>query len=160
MRELPRGARGQVWGLALFGGLELHVLVDRKLRRCAADVVTGTGRHHMKATGTDREVVGIRRTLAGNGDVVSRDHFVEGYIFSFAGEIPALGLGDADEVALHAGNVDGSLRVGCPGDRRRALSLLGIDVHAYAQHDDDAEKAKNASHGSLPNANCIAKGSR
>src|ERR1039457_845043 len=160
MRELPRVARGQVWGLALFGGLVLHILVDRKLRRRAADVVTGTGRHYVKATRTDLNVVSVRRTLAGNGDVVSRDHFVEGDIFSFAGEIPALGLGNAHEVALHAGNVDGSLRVGCPGDRRRALGLLGIDVHAYAQRDDDAEKAKNASHGSLPNVNCIAKGSR
>src|SRR5450755_1083274 len=103
MRELPRVARGQVWGLALFGGLELHILVDRKLRRRAADVVTGTGRHYVKATRTDLNVVSVRRTLAGNGDVVSRYNFVEGDIFSFAGEIPALGLGDADEVALHAG---------------------------------------------------------
>jgi hypothetical protein len=41
---------------------------------------------------------GRRRTLPGNGNVVSRDQVVDGGISSFAGEVPALGRGDTDQI--------------------------------------------------------------
>src|ERR1700694_2965602 len=147
-------------GPILFGRLELHVLVDRKLRGRARGVVTGTDSDHAKTTGTGLDLVGIRRTLPANGNVVSRDQFVEGDVFSFAGKVPALGRGDTDQIAPYAGDVDGGLRGVRPGASRRALHLLGINVHANGQDNDDAEKSEQAAHLSLPEGNFIAKRSR
>src|ERR1700680_2046251 len=137
-------------GPILFGRLELHVLVDRKLRGRARGVVTGTGGYYTKTTGAGLDLVGIRRTLSGNGNVVSRDQVVEGDVFSFAGKVPALGRGDTDQIAPYAGDVDGGLRGVRPGGSGRALHLLGINVHANGQDHDDAEKSEKAAHLSLP----------
>jgi len=104
--------------------LELHVLIDRKLRGRARGVVTGTDSDHTKTTGTGLDLVGIRRTLSDNGNVVSRDQFLEGDVFSFAGKAPALGRGDTDQIAPYAGDVDGGLRVFAPAGAEELCSCL------------------------------------
>ena|ERR1700728_103930 len=73
LREPARYAKGRPSSdRGLWGGLELHVLVDRKLRGRTRGVVYGTGCDYAKATGTgtDLDGIGIRRTLPGNTDVV------------------------------------------------------------------------------------------
>src|ERR1035437_1192984 len=140
----------------LFGCLKLHVFVDRKLRGRARGVVTGTGSDYTKATGTDLDLVGIRGPLPGNIRVVRRDQIVEGDILALAGEVPALGRGDTNQIAPYAGDVDGGLRVVRSGGSRRALRLLGINVHPNGQYNDDAEKSEQAAHV-YPRGNCTAK---
>src|ERR1035438_534348 len=140
----------------LFGCLKLHVLVDRKLRGRARGVVTGTGGDYMKATGTDLDLVGVRGTLPGNIRVVRREQIVERGVLALAGEVPALGRGDANQIAPYAGHVDGGLRVVRSGGSRRTLRLLGINVHPNGHYNDDAEKPEQAAHV-YPRGNCTAK---
>src|SRR5579863_2572907 len=152
VKELRSGVR-----IVLFGRLEVHVLVDRKLRGCTRTVVAGTGSDHTKAAGGGLDFVGIGGTLPGDRNVVGGDQFVEGGVFRFAGVVPALGRGDTDQISLYAGNVDGGLRVVGSGGGRRTLHLLGVNVHANAQNDHNAQKAENAPHRSLRRLNCNAK---
>ena len=57
----------------LFGGLELHIFVDRKLRGRAGGIFPGTSSDYAKPAGTGLDLIGIRRTLPGNCDVFARD---------------------------------------------------------------------------------------
>jgi hypothetical protein len=91
---------------------------------------------YTKATGTDLDRVDVRRTLPGNRNVVSRDHFVEGSVFPFAGKVPALGPGDTHQIGLYVSDVDGCLRCVLPGGSRRTLHLPGIETHANSQSND------------------------
>src|ERR1700733_10947806 len=129
----------------LLGGLELHVFIDRKLGWSARSLAAA-GSNYAKASGIDFDGVGIRRTLSGDINVVRRNQIVERYIFAFAGKVAALGLCDADKITLYACDIDGGLRRRGPGSSRRALHLLGIDVHTNSQYNHDAEKTEHAAH--------------
>src|ERR1700722_15966193 len=103
LTELPSLLSEEGTAQGLLRALKLHILVHRELRRRAAEVGTGADRNHVKAAGTGLDLIAIRRTLPGNANVVRRDQFVEGSIFSLGGKVAALGLGDAGQIASYAG---------------------------------------------------------
>src|ERR1035441_8603729 len=89
------------WPLFLVRCLHFHRVGNPELSGSAFD---GASRRGPKSARDNFYVVNIRRAVAFDGEIVSRDQLIERSVFALASLVAALGVGNGDQVILHAGD--------------------------------------------------------
>src|ERR1700693_2592323 len=82
--------------------LHLHGFVNPELGGTTGAV---TGGRHTKTTRSGLHIVSVRRPLSLDGDVPRGNQLIQGSILLLRSVVPALGVGDADQIIFYAHNV-------------------------------------------------------
>src|ERR1019366_7955184 len=134
------------WPLFLVRRLHFHGVGHPELSGSSFDRSSGRG---AKSARGNFYVVNIRRAVALDGEIVSRDQLIERSVLTLASLVAALGVGNGDQVILHAG--DGrDFGMAAAGRRRlQRCDLQRIEVHGNRGHNHRAEKSEDT-HRLLP----------